>query len=67
MPRMNGFEFLEHYNTHDSQYKAKKVVVMLTSSVADKDKDKAHELGAGLETKPLTKEGFVKLVEKFAG
>lgn len=66
MPKMSGFEFLESYNKLDSQFKAKSVVVMLTSSLADKDRETAIKLGAKFETKPLTKEGFLHFVEKIS-
>lgn len=63
MPRMNGFEFLEEYQKLEESLKAKSVVVMLTSSLAPKDKANADRFGVKFENKSLTKDGFINLVE----
>ena len=52
MPRMNGHEFLEEYKTWEEQTT---VIVMLTSSDQEQDKEKsmAHACVAKYFTKPL--------------
>lgn len=52
MPRMNGHEFLEEYETWENQTV---VVIMLTSSDQEQDKEKsmAHKCVKNYFTKPL--------------
>jgi CheY-like chemotaxis protein len=50
MPRMNGFEFLEHCRQYPET--AGLPILMLTSRSGDKHRDKAYALGA---TEYLTK------------
>ncbi|OGX57398.1 MAG: hypothetical protein A2447_03755 [Omnitrophica WOR_2 bacterium RIFOXYC2_FULL_38_12] len=65
MLRMNGFEVLEHRNK-DKDLKDIPVVI-LTSSLNDKDIEKAYELGAnGYLAKPIEIEVFMETVAKAA-
>ncbi len=41
MPEMNGFEFLEAYNNLPETVKQNCIILMLTTSVHNEDKDKA--------------------------
>lgn len=45
MPVMDGWEFLQEYEKLDSEFKAKTVVIMLTSSLNPDDRDKALSYG----------------------
>ncbi len=63
MPEMDGFTFLKHYHLLEKQHKAERVIIMLTSSLSNSDKEKAIQNNVKFETKPLTKERFIKLVE----
>lgn len=58
MPRMNGWEFLEHYKNLEKSQQAQMVVVMLTTSLDPLDKQKALETGeiSDFKPKPLTVE-----------
>ena len=42
MPRMNGFEFLDEYETRKLGDRAKKIIVMLTTSLLKSDQDRAE-------------------------
>jgi CheY-like chemotaxis protein len=65
MPRMNGWEFLDHYKQLDETQKSRIVILMLTTSVNPSDLRKAQEIKeiSGFETKPLTKETLEQLLE----
>lgn len=65
MPRMNGHEFLEKYSEIFGE-KNCSVVVMLTSSDQQNDKDKsmAHKAVVEYFTKPLSVEAVVTLCEE---
>ena len=45
MPIMNGWEFLEEYEKLEPEFKAKTVVIMLTSSLNPDDRDRALSYG----------------------
>lgn len=57
MPGMNGWEFLEEYRKLDETLQSKFIVVMLTTSQNEKDREKALSMDilADFKTKPLTK------------
>ncbi|MDP2092999.1 MAG: response regulator [Hydrogenophaga sp.] len=57
MPGMNGFEFLETYETLAATKQAEAVVVMLTSSPDPRDRDRAASFASvrGYITKPIDK------------
>ena len=57
MPVMNGIEFLEVYAQLPEEQQKMVVVVMLTTSLHDRDLKRVQELPiAGLVNKPLTRE-----------
>ena len=67
MPGMNGWEFLEEYETLSTEAKAKKVVVMLSTSFNPEDREKAMSIKSNERflNKPLTVEDFCNLLERF--
>ena len=66
MPRMNGFEFLEEYKHLDERMKSKVLVVMLTTSLNQEDKQKAMTFKEVDEfiNKPLSPETLHEIVGK---
>src|SRR5690606_27619517 len=65
MPVLNGFEFLKKYNELDFQDKDSPLIVMLTTSLNEGDKDKAKKLNVkDYMSKPLTKENMLGLLMK---
>ncbi len=67
MPAMNGWEFLEHYDKLEPEKKAGIIVCMLTTSVAEADKQKAGELPM-VEIflhKPLTQEVLATIMDEY--
>jgi CheY-like chemotaxis protein len=58
MPRMNGFEFLEAYQKAIGSGKSVPVMIMLTTSLAESDRERAEacNLVKGFFNKPLTVE-----------
>jgi len=62
MPGMNGFEFLDSFKSFPNKEKAK--IVMLTSSLNDKDKEKAYSYKEVdmFVNKPLHKLNFKSLL-----
>ena len=67
MPGMNGWEFLDEYNTLDPEFRSRVVVVMLTTSDNEDDKEKADKGYAISEfrTKPLTKEFLEEVLDRY--
>lgn len=65
MPVLNGFEFLKKYNELDFQNKDMPLIVILTTSLNEGDKDKAKKLNVkDYMSKPLTKENMLGLLMK---
>jgi CheY-like chemotaxis protein len=66
MPKMNGWEFLEHYKHLNKEQKARVVLVILTTSANPDHIKKAKEIEevTGFETKPLTKQMLHNLLNK---
>jgi len=66
MPKMNGWEFMEAYKELRPDQKAKVVVMMLTTSENPEDKKRAalYPQIIGFNSKPLTKELLVEILEK---
>jgi len=66
MPKMNGWEFMEVYKELRPDQKAKVVVMMLTTSENPEDKKRAalYPQIIGFNSKPLTKELLVEILEK---
>lgn len=66
MPVMNGFEFLEHYNGLSEDKKAKKLIVMLTTSAIESEKDLALKYRVSdFLSKPLTSEKIMKVITTY--
>lgn len=67
MPVMNGFEFLEEYETRKSLSKADALIVMLTSSMHPKDQEKAKTFSSVSEYlyKPLMEVSLKGVVERY--
>ena len=59
MPVMDGFQFIDEFNKLNS----KSSIVILSSSVYSKDKDKAKDEGVKYMTKPLKVKTFQKIIE----
>ena len=66
MPRMNGFEFLQHYSALTQKQKARAVIVMLTTSLNPQDRARARNYpeADGFLTKPLTEEMLKSIVAR---
>ena len=66
MPAMNGWEFLQKYNTLEKEHKGNIVIIMLTTSLNPDDRLKSKEFPdvSGFENKPLTKEKLNTLLMK---
>ena len=67
MPGMNGWEFMEAYDQIEEKMKANVVITMLTTSIADSDKElamKRSDINA-YENKPLTEKKLWNILEKF--
>lgn len=67
MPRMNGWEFLEEYDKITHNKKSSKIVVMLTTSLDPKDKEKASTIKDINEflSKPLTSEKIRHVLDSY--
>jgi len=67
MPRMNGWEFLQEYNKFEEVRKSCNIVVMLSTSEDQEDKDRAFEQGiaADYRSKPLTEPMLMDIAKKF--
>ncbi len=67
MPQMNGWEFLDAYNSIDEHKRAKAVIVMLTTPLGTFDSEMAKKIGhiSGFVQKPLTVESMQDLLKKF--
>lgn len=65
MPVLNGFEFLKRYNELDFPNKDFPLIVILTTSLNEGDRDKAKKLSVkDYMSKPLTKENMLGLLQK---
>ena len=66
MPRMNGWEFLEAYDQLPEDQRRAVVVVMLTTSIFQKDQDRAKKLPnfSGFLNKPLTEEDLMTVLKR---
>jgi len=67
MPVMNGFEFLEAYELLPDSKKASVIMAMLTTSLHEKDREKASKF-INLDSymsKPLEKEQLMKVIAKY--
>lgn len=67
MPIMNGWEFMEEYQTLNEQQKAKIVIVMLTTSLNNNDLEKAKNYKdiKGYKNKYLTQNDLNEILESY--
>jgi CheY-like chemotaxis protein len=67
MPAMNGWEFLERYDTLEQHHKGEIIMVMLTTSLNPDDEVMANANPdiSGFETKPLTAEKLGSILKKY--
>ena len=67
MPVMDGFEFIEKISEYDKEITQETLIVLLTTSNWNKDKNKAlkEELIYDFLEKPLTKEKFNKIADYY--
>lgn len=65
MPVMDGFEFLNEFVKLPEKKRKNIVIVILTSSDYEKDRERAskYNVVSGYVTKPLTQEKMVSIVE----
>ncbi|MEM7292698.1 MAG: response regulator [Pseudomonadota bacterium] len=66
MPRMDGFEFLDEYKNLDPQLKSKVVVIMLTTSMAQYDRERAKTYADldDFQNKPLSRDSLREMLNK---
>jgi CheY-like chemotaxis protein len=62
---MNGWDFLEKYKKLNVKQKAQIIIIMLTTSLNPADKKKSEKIPeiSSFETKPLTHEKLIKILE----
>jgi len=67
MPVMNGFEFLEAYESLPESKKASVIMAMLTTSLHEKDREKASQFISldSYMSKPLEKEQLMKVINNY--
>ena len=67
MPRMNGWEFIEEYNKITKNQSVSKIVVMLTTSLDPKDREKTESIQDINEflSKPLTPEKVRHVLDSY--
>ena len=66
MPVINGFEFLKRYNEMVFENKQSIVIVMLSTSLNPRDKEKAEALNVNdYLNKPLSKDRINELLDKY--
>jgi len=65
MPRMDGFEFLERYSKLPAENKNELIILMLTSSGQDRDKERAahFDIVKDYIIKPFSPEHLQKILE----
>lgn len=66
MPGMNGWEFLEIYQSSNDYHEAE-IIVMLTTSLNPDDKEKSKQYSKinSFENKPLTQEKIGRIFAKY--
>lgn len=66
MPAMNGWEFLQKYNSLEKEHQGNIVIIMLTTSLNPDDRLRSKDFHhvSGFENKPLTREKLETLLRK---
>jgi CheY-like chemotaxis protein len=66
MPAMNGWEFLQKYNSLEKEHKGNIVIIMLTTSLNPDDRLRSEDFPdvSGFENKPLTRDKLDALLKK---
>jgi len=66
MPAMNGWEFLQKYNSLQKEHKGNIIIIMLTTSLNPDDRLRSEDFPdvSGFENKPLTREKLDALLKK---
>ena len=66
MPRMNGWEFLDEYKKLGEHRKSQIVIVMLTTSLNEADRERASNISevADFKHKPLMEDMLEELLQK---
>lgn len=66
MPGMNGWEFLDSYNSLETHQKSKAIIVMLTTSLNPDERDRAQKIPQISEflNKPLFADGITKILQE---
>jgi len=66
MPAMNGWEFLQKYNSLEKEHKGNIVIIMLTTSLNPDDRLRSKDFPdvSGFENKPLTRKKLEALLKK---
>lgn len=67
MPRMDGFEFLEHYAKLPDHLRAGQIIIMLTTSLLQSDRDRANAnpLVLRFANKPVRAEDVPNMVREY--
>jgi CheY-like chemotaxis protein len=67
MPIMNGFEFLQEYESLSVDSHSRHLIVMLTTSILDADRNKALRFSSLTDcySKPLNEEQLQEIMEKY--
>lgn len=67
MPKMDGWEFLEHYQLLDPAQKSKAIILMLTTSENPKDRERALRIEEvkGYEIKPLEQAKIERILDVY--
>ena len=67
MPVMTGWEFLDEYNQLQKEMQNRPVIIMLSTSINNKDMEKAKtwDFVSDYVTKPLTKEMMEDIIDKY--
>ncbi|MCT4559869.1 MAG: response regulator [Crocinitomicaceae bacterium] len=67
MPKMDGWEFLEHYQLLDPAQKSKAIILMLTTSENPKDRERALRIEdvKGYEIKPLEQAKIERILDVY--
>jgi CheY-like chemotaxis protein len=67
MPIMNGFEFLEQYENLPEEDRGQHLIVMLTSSLLESDRNRASNFNtlSAYYSKPLSQQAIEDIIQKY--